>query len=200
VRQLWTCGSPWTVPEIAFLVALLGLVGYAALSDIRRFRIPNAVSIALVCLFVVRYALTGQPTSIIPHLAIAGASLAILFALYLLGWFGAGDAKLISAIMLWAGPEAGMQFILLLALAGGFFATLLLLVAGALRIRTRLAANWPPHRLFRWAERGVCPYGIPIFAAVLVVSPLFFNGAVCKSQPLPALSFQFESKARLFLI
>ena len=54
-------------------------------------------------LFLARYALITPPISLSAHLAVAGASFVILFAFYLLGWFGAGDAKLITALMLWAG-------------------------------------------------------------------------------------------------
>ena len=171
------CGFSWISADLAFLVPFLGLTSYAAVTDILGFRIPNAVSVALVLLFIARYLLVMPPIGLLAHLAVAGSTFVILFAFYLLGWFGAGDAKLITALMLWAGPEAAPTFIVAMALSGGVFAGLLLLLGKAVQAHPRLAGYVPSSRVLRWAQRGVCPYGVPIFAAALFVTPLIFNTA-----------------------
>lgn len=159
------------------MAAFLGMTAYAAVSDIRGFRIPNAISLALTGLFLAWYILLTPPVSLAAHLAAAAACFAVFFAFYLLGWFGAGDAKLITAIMLWAGPEAGPQFIFLMAIAGGLFAALLLLLGKALMANVQHATSAPSWQ--RWARRGICPYGVPIFTAALLVSPAIFNAWAC---------------------
>jgi prepilin peptidase CpaA len=173
-----SCGFSSTFGDLAFLAAFVALTGYAALTDIRGFRIPNAVSVALIMLFLARYALIMPPISLNAHLAVAGATFVILFAFYIFGWFGAGDAKLITALMLWAGPEAAPSFAVAMALSGGLFALLLIILGKAVQARPRLAGYVPSSRVLRWAERGVCPYGVPIFAAALFAAPLIL-GAAC---------------------
>ena len=75
-----------------------GLFGASVVTDLRWRRVPNAIPIALLLLFA-GYAPTG-----------AG------FVLYLSGRFGAGDAKLIAAAGVWAGP--GDLSLFLFGLAG----------------------------------------------------------------------------------
>lgn len=173
------CGFYANLGDLALLAAFLSLTAYAALTDIRGFRIPNAISLALVLLFFARYAVLAQPASLKAHLAVAGASFVILFGFYLLGWFGAGDAKLITVLMLWTGPEAAPSFMVALALSGGIFAVLLLFLGKAVQAYPRLAVWAPSSRVLKWAQRGVLPYGLPIFAAALFVAPLIF-GVGCK--------------------
>lgn len=168
------CTIPPSSPAFLFMAAFVGLTAYAAVSDIRGFRIPNAVSLALTGLFPAWYILLTPPVSLAAHLAAAGACFAVFFAFYLLGWFGAGDVKLITAIMLWAGPEAGPQFVFIMAIAGGLFAAFLLLLGNAIRAKVHHAASAPP-----WARRGIYPYGVPIFTAALLASPSIFNAGAC---------------------
>ncbi len=167
------------MPRILFLGVFLGLTAYAAISDVRGFRIPNAVSLALLGLFLPWAAIVSPDIGFKAHLLIAVLSFAILFMFYAAGYLGAGDVKLITAIMLWAGPEAGLQFILALSIAGAIFAAFLLALGKALRAHARLATFIPSTRVIRWAERGVCPYGIPIFTAAIFIFPLLLGKAPC---------------------
>ena len=112
-----------------------GLFAASLVCDLRGRRIPNAIPLALLGLFA-GYALAGAsglsggPWA---HLAIGAALLAIGFALYLSGRFGAGDGKLIAVAGLWAGPADLSLF--LFGLAAGAFALVLfaLLPFGAAR-------------------------------------------------------------------
>ena len=102
----------------ATIVAACGLFVTSMVCDVRRRRIPNAIPVALLALFLV-HALVGGAESIRGlwmNLAIGAGLLAAGFALYLGGGFGAGDAKLIAVAGVWAGPTHLGHF--LLALAG----------------------------------------------------------------------------------
>jgi prepilin peptidase CpaA len=179
VKSLLTCGFAHAFPDAFFFAGFLGLLVYAAVSDARAFRIPNAVSLALTGLFFVRLFFVAPQAGLLAHLLTAGAAFVILFGLYLMGGFGAGDTKLITAILLWAGPVAGLQFAVVLALAGGLFAGLLLGLGKLLKAFPELAAYVPSRRLCRWARHGICPYGLPIFAAAVLVVPQVFAGSPC---------------------
>ena len=83
-----------------------GLFAASLVCDLRRRRIPNAIPLALLGLFA-GHALAdgfGPSGGWRAHLAIGAVLLAIGFALYLGGRFGAGDGKLIAVAGLWAGP------------------------------------------------------------------------------------------------
>jgi len=178
VKSLFYCGLTQALPIILFFTAFIGLVIYAAISDARSFRIPNAVSLALTGLFFLRLLVSAPAAGAVAHLVTAAVAFAIFFTLYLLGWFGAGDTKLITAILLWTGPAAGLQFIVALALAGGVFALALLVLAKTLKAYAGLGSHLPA-RLRRWAEHGVCPYGLPIAAAALLILPQLLSESTC---------------------
>ena len=95
-----------------------GLFGASVATDVRWRRVPNAIPIALLLLFA-GYALTGAAgpaRAVWLCLGIGAVLLAAGFALYLSGRFGAGDAKLIAAAGVWAGP--GDLSLFLFGLAG----------------------------------------------------------------------------------
>ena len=177
MKSLLDCGLAHALPGILFLTAFLGLVLWAAISDARGFRIPNAVSLALTALFFVRLLFVTPQAGLKAHLLTAAIAFSVLFAFFLAGKLGGGDTKLISAILLWTGPVTGMQFIVALALAGGVFAGFLWTLAKALRVYAGLAAYVPWPRLTRWARHGVLPYSLPIFVAALLVSPRLLEEA-----------------------
>ena len=98
------------------------LFAASVVCDLSRRRVPNAIPLALLGLFVA-YALTGAagpPQTLWGHFAIGLALLAFGFVLYLGGQFGGGDGKLLAVAGLWAGP-AGLS-VFLFALAGCAFA------------------------------------------------------------------------------
>ena len=86
--------------------AACGLFAAGMVCDLRSRRIPNAVPLALLGLFVVYAAAggTGPPGALWAHVAIGAVLLAAGFALYLSGRFGAGDGKLIAVAGMWCGP------------------------------------------------------------------------------------------------
>lgn len=122
--------------------AACGLFAASVVFDQRRRRIPNAVPLALVALFVMQALLGSLPSGWLLHVAVGGAFLAAGFLFYLVGGFGAGDGKLVAVAGLWVGPDALGGF--LLAMAGCAFA---LSLVGALLGRRFLRRGLP----FAWA-------------------------------------------------
>ena len=108
-----------------FSMAILGLVLWAAVSDLLFRRIPNAavVSIVLVEAAALAAAALGGNGGAALGLLQSGSVWAVGvliagFLLYLTGRMGAGDVKLAAVLSFWAGSEA-LLFLILLSLVGG---------------------------------------------------------------------------------
>jgi prepilin peptidase CpaA len=129
------------------------ILAAAAASDVARYRIPNALPLALLaCAFIFALPHDGAAW------AARGLSLAVIGAtalmLYLMRALGGGDVKLLIAAALWMPWTSLPVFVFVLALAGGAQA----LATLALR---RLAGPATA------ATRARMPYGVSIAAAGL---------------------------------
>lgn len=155
-----------------FSMAILGLVLWAAVSDLLFRRIPNAavVSIALVEAAALGLLQSGSVWAV--GVLIAG------FLLYLTGRMGAGDVKLAAVLSFWAGSDA-LLFLILLSLVGG----LMVLGLPLLRMIETKAGLWaerlagalgrplectPIGLLGGEAQKGL-PYGLAIAAGFAAV-------------------------------
>ena len=158
----------------AFQLLFVFCVVYAMITDYRRLHIPNAVSLILAGAFFPFALLAGPAIPLLPHLAIGVAVFVVLFACFAMGWLGGGDVKLASAIILWAGPTQGTNFVVLFALFGGVFALMLIALRRALVYYPHIDAIGPLTKFNQWARAGLCPYALPIGAAALCVAPALF--------------------------
>jgi len=146
--------------DLVFLAILVD----AALSDFRRFRIPNRDSALLVAVFIVAAVASDlSPSDVLTHL---GAGLALLAAgalLFGLGVWGGGDAKLLAAVGAWTGFVGLPRLLLVMALAGGVLALAVIILR-----RSHLVKGERP-RLFgqRFVASGHVPYGIAIAAGAI---------------------------------
>ena len=143
----------------------------AVVTDVRRYIIPNEISIILVLGFVAAALMTGMPATEIGAHALTGA-LALLFGflLFVFRVCGAGDSKLLAASALWLGPDATPYALVLIALSGGVLSLAL--------IGLRQSAMWFPRlisfnplfaRLLRRPLMQVpAPYGVAIAAGSLI--------------------------------
>ncbi|MFQ6017200.1 MAG: prepilin peptidase [Kiloniellaceae bacterium] len=98
------------------------LLGVAAVYDSWKFVIPNAVTVALVVLFVATALVLPFEVDWLSHI---GAALAVFAGGALLYGFkklGAGDVKLLTAVALWAGFEHLPELLLYVTLGGGALA------------------------------------------------------------------------------
>jgi prepilin peptidase CpaA len=157
------------VLEVAVLTVLPGAVAFAAAMDLVTMKIPNRISLALVLAFFPMALLAGLGISeILNHLAVGLAFLALGILLFIPGWFGGGDAKLLAAIALWIGPDHLFAYVFYVALAGGIIAGLFSTVRSVPLPRAFLGEGWAM-RLHR-QDAGI-PYGIALAAGALLVFP-----------------------------
>ncbi len=151
--------------------AFVALIAWAAISDLRSYRIPNAVSVGLVTLFSVTGVALGAAWP--SHLLAGLIALGLGLVLYRFDIVGGGDVKLIAAVALWAGAD-WQVFVLALSIATMTFA---LAVLAARKVGAELAAdgvastNWP--RMLRRGEQ--LPFAVTIAVAAMMMiarSPL----------------------------
>ncbi len=129
----------------------------------------------ILALFLLNYLLLAEPSyGFKNHIIVAAVALFLSFGVYAAGFMGAGDVKLISVLMAWAGPSGAYAFLLVMTLAGGAFATLLLIVRKSMATWPSVRDYIPSRRIRTWAQRGIFPYGIAICTAGLVLMPSFF--------------------------
>ncbi len=160
-----------TIIKIIFAATL----SYGCISDIKSLKIPNAVSVIVIALFFLNYSLSMPAGDLANHLIVAGAALLLGFGVYAAGFMGAGDIKLISALMLWAGARDAFAFLIVMSFAGGLFAGLLLIARTSMAVWPSAQHYIPSRRLRTWAQRGIFPYGIAICTAGLLLMHSFFS-------------------------
>ena len=99
--------------ETAVLTVLPGAVAFAAAMDLFTMKIPNRISVLLVLAFFPLALLAGLDGWVIADHVSAGVLMLVLgVLLFIPGWFGGGDAKLMAAIGLWIGPENLLAYML----------------------------------------------------------------------------------------
>lgn len=152
----------------ACLALFVGLVLFAALSDIATMEIPNWVSIAVAALFPLAAFLAHlSPLQIGLHIGIGLLVFLIGFGLFALGILGGGDVKVIAAASIWTGAAALSPFTFATTLAGGALAFAMILARKAAK-----PSNTHPAFLNRLLspENGI-PYAVAIAAGVIVSLP-----------------------------
>lgn len=150
----------WILPA-AFLVA--------AFSDVTRYTIPNWLTAGIALAFPLVALWAGLPPLVIlVHIGVGIFALGLGMMLFALGWLGGGDAKLVAAAALWAGPTAVWVFALAAALAGGAL-TLFLLFFRKLPLPGGLASKDWIARLHDH-EAGI-PYGVALAAGAIYALP-----------------------------
>jgi prepilin peptidase CpaA len=105
---------------VGLLLLTLLLIG--AFSDLRSRRIDNRISVGLLLLFALHQLLAAAPPPLWGSIATGIGMLAVGIVVWRRGWIGGGDAKLLAALGLWAGPSELVGFLLVTSLAGGILA------------------------------------------------------------------------------
>ena len=154
-------------------VPILGtiLLTIIAYGDVRRRRIPNALSLAVAALGLTRILVAGDPVAASYTLTAGAAILVVALLLFCRGVIGGGDAKLLPAMALFIGYSNLLEFLFLMSLCGGALAL-------AIMARDRFGA-----RRLRLGTRGestrsTVPYGVAI--AVAGVITLIFDGSLMR--------------------
>lgn len=142
------------------LIALAIALVVAAVTDMQRRQIDNWLNIAIAIgapLFWWSSGLSLWP-DIALQIGIAVAVFAVLCGLFAIGMMGGGDVKLLTALALWIEPNAFLQLLIIMAIAGG----VLTIVMGGY------------HFLMQQKERLAIPYGVAIaFGGLWVLSTTY---------------------------
>lgn len=109
--------------SVACFVALL-LV--AAASDVVSYKIPNAVVVAILLLYPVYLVVTPANVDWPWALGVFAAAIVVGMGLSAAGIFGAGDAKLLAAVLLWAGPALAPLTLVICLIIGGVISAIML--------------------------------------------------------------------------
>lgn len=154
--------------RVLVIFAYAGLLLSAAIFDLRRFIIPDAITVALLGLWPIWVALNGAgPVGF----TLLGA--AVIFALgiafFNFGFMGGGDVKLLTVLALWAEPSGLPTLLFFTSLAGG-----LLSLYWVLPLRRLIAPviGWTAGQ----SGNKKIPYGVAIAAGGLVVAQRLFVG------------------------
>ncbi|MEW5703197.1 MAG: prepilin peptidase [Pseudomonadota bacterium] len=141
------------------VIAFLGLLTWAAISDFYSYLIPNRVSVAAAILFCA-HVLAALPTiDWIGALLTGGTVFLVGAAMFAFRLIGGGDVKLLSAAALWAGPEQIIDFLLVTALAGGLISLAMMTALRLYRPGPVEAAVSSPRFSMR---KQYIPYGVAI--------------------------------------
>ncbi len=162
-----------SLPLVLFPFCLIA----AALSDARRFIIPNELCAALVIGFAIAAFLVGMDAATLGnHVLTAVIVLAAGFGLFCINVFGAGDGKLLAAIALWFGWPSFLACIVMVALFGGALSLAICYARVLARRVPSLSARFRPLATLAATETLKCPYGIAICIGTLLTfrrTPIF---------------------------
>jgi prepilin peptidase CpaA len=150
------------------VLAFAALCIASAVSDVRNLTIPNRYCLSIALLYPVHVLATGQGVDWLGGLIVAAGILVAGFLLFAFKLLGAGDAKFMAAIGLWAGPDLFVHFLIITALGGG-------LMSVTLWLRHR-ASRTPALSLLGASDvdpefvKQPMPYGVPVAAGALYVA------------------------------
>lgn len=121
---------------MSIALSAVGAAGLAllisCLCDLRRFEIPDSLSIVII-LTACTFGFATPGFDWLWHLAGLGVMFAVGLGLFAAGWMGGGDIKLLVATALWTGLQGLPSFLVGVSLAGGGLALVLLTSRAALK-------------------------------------------------------------------
>jgi prepilin peptidase CpaA len=130
------------VPVLVVVVA----TAIAAVTDIWKFRVYNALTIPLLAAGLIYHAWVGGLPGLWASLAGAGFGFGILILFYATGGVGAGDVKLLAAVGAWLGLKLTYYVFIASGLAAGVYAAGLIVYYGKVgETMIKLAIAW--HKL-----------------------------------------------------
>lgn len=126
-----------TLASQVSIACFVSLVLVAAASDIAMYRIPNIVVLMIIVLYPIYVIVTPGEEQWLYSIALFAVTIAVGIPLAHFRIFGAGDMKLLAAILLWAGPALAAPALVVATVAGGLMSLLMLskvkfIIAGAL--------------------------------------------------------------------
>ena len=154
--------------EYPLLLVFPVAMAFAAAFDLLTMTIPNKVSLALVAAFLVVAPLAGLPWGMIGiHIATGAAVLVAGFFMFVRGYMGGGDAKLLAASALWLGFDSLPEFLITVGILGGVLSVVIL----ALRRIPEIYVPGPAWLVRLHSKDSGVPYGLAIGGAALMMYP-----------------------------
>jgi prepilin peptidase CpaA len=98
------------------LVITAAVLFYAALTDLKYFKIRNELILVLIGLFIIHALLSGRWVSAHWNLAFAAFMFAIMLFFYAQNAMGGGDVKILAVAFLWIGLGCAFVFAVLMAI------------------------------------------------------------------------------------
>lgn len=155
--------------QFAALLGFAGLMVLAAVEDLRRLVIPNALTLSLCVLWPLYMLATPTLFAALGSLACAAIVFLVGALLFSRGFIGGGDVKLLAVAVLWAGPALIAPLLLLTGVLGGMLALFLLIPPGAHLASLARAKLGPGDVSVKSGLATPVPYGIAIAAAAVIV-------------------------------
>jgi prepilin peptidase CpaA len=155
--------------QLAALLGFAALMLMAAIEDLRRLIIPNALTLSLCVLWP--FYVQAAP-SLFGVLGSLGCAVAVFLAgalCFSRGYLGGGDVKLLAAAALWAGPSGTPALLVATGVFGGMLALILVMPPGAYIATLARAKLGPADAVEKIGEATPVPYGIAIAAAAMLV-------------------------------
>ncbi|MFT4190927.1 MAG: prepilin peptidase [Comamonas sp.] len=166
--------------DLAHLVIVPALL-WIAVTDVLYRRIGNPVVLALLLAWLAHAGWqlsAGHDAALTPGVVAGALVLVAGYLLFVMGWMGAGDAKLMAVLCLWLGGEQTPVFLMVTALAGGLLALampLLRTLERALALALMRVDTWLPRpaiplpqALGSQPASGI-PYGLAIASGAAFV-------------------------------
>jgi prepilin peptidase CpaA len=157
-----------SLPLYVFPLCMLA----AAVSDIRKFIIPNSVSLVLIAGFFLCFAVSGLGFDVLLNHVLTGIGmLALGIALFAFRVCGAGDSKLLAAGALWLGWPVFGTALIYIALFGGILSAGIICARLVARYVPQLSTVFPPLARLAATEKLIAPYGVAIAVGSIWVFP-----------------------------
>lgn len=154
--------------EYALILIFPAMMAFAGATDLLTMTIPNRISLALLAAFFAAAPVMGLSLADVGlHIAAGLLVLAAGIALFAVGGFGGGDAKLMAVGALWMGFEWLLPYLLNVTIFGGMLAMAIL----SYRRYPFEAYALPAWAARLHAPRSGIPYGIAIAASAMVLYP-----------------------------
>lgn len=167
------------IPSI-LVAAFLGLLAFAAVTDVRARRVPNELIVALMVVGLLGGAVHASVAGSVAAAALGTlAGLAIWLPFWLLGLLGAGDVKFFAAACAWIGPSLSWRASIAVAILGGLLGVVMLVSQRGLRRSAEFGAMGLTNArtVIEGASTGTAeaskrtfPYAVPMAIAVAVAA------------------------------
>lgn len=153
----------WIISIVSILEVVLLL--HVATLDIATRTIRNEICLALAILGIVSQ--LANPMQLVESLIAAAILFLLLLIVYMRGWMGGGDVKLLTALAVGLSLSGIIQLLTITALAGGVLATVHMMMRNLPYPRLAPAGSSFARRVYaveRWRHlrHAPLPYGVAI--------------------------------------